>query len=113
MIGIYERGEERTLEEVTHPDYQSEYAVTVHGLVRDPYNPRTKRLLCDLGRINDSLDRTRHNTDWYVHPDYPNLLLVISLSHTPTDAQFFIPYKGDFFCHERFTLPVLIAAIRC
>jgi hypothetical protein len=55
----------------------------------------------------------RHNTDWYVHPDYPNLLLVISTSRTPSDSQFFIPYGGDFFCHERFALPILCAAIRC
>ena len=53
VIGIYEGGEKRTLAEVTHPDYKSEYVATVHGLVRDPYDPKTKRLLCDLCRIND------------------------------------------------------------
>ena len=57
--------------------------------------------------------RTRHNTDWYVHPDYPHLLLVISTSSTDIDEQLFIPYGGDFFCHERFSLPVLSAAICC
>jgi len=113
IIGIYSGGETLTLDEVLQPSYHSEYVVNIQGLIRDAKDPKTGAILCDTGRINDSLDRSRHNSDWYIHPDFPHLLLVIATKEVLPDAQFYIPYGGDYFCDARFPLSVLCAAIRC
>jgi hypothetical protein len=63
--------------------------------------------------INDSLDPSRHNTEWYIHPDFPDKLLVISTADIVPDAQLFIPYGADYWCQDKFPIAVLSAAIRC
>ena len=61
--------------------------------------------------INDSLDKARDNCDWYVHPDYPELLLVITIKEVPVGDQLFIPYGPDYWCSDKYSLDTLAAAV--
>ena len=113
VIGIYTGGEDLSAETVSDPDYQSDYVVTHGDQVRDALDHQTNRPICDVAFINDALDPSRQNTDWYIHPDFPDKLLVISITDIPTDAQLFIPYGPDYWCQDKFPIPVLTAAINC
>ncbi|MFN9906580.1 MAG: SET domain-containing protein-lysine N-methyltransferase, partial [bacterium] len=111
LVGIYTGGDNLTPTQVTHPSHVSDYVVTHQHLVRDALDPKTKRILCDVAYINDSLDTNLHNCDWYIHPSYPNLLLVITTTHIPNDAQLYIPYGPDYWCQDKFPIEILLAAI--
>ena len=65
-----------------------------------------------MAYINDSLDPSLHNCEWYIHPSYPNLLLVITTTLVPNDAQLFIPYGPNYWCQDKFPIEVLLAAIK-
>ena len=44
--------------------------------------------------MNDSLDSSLHNKDFYIHPDFPTLPLVIATKDIVPDQQLFLGYAG-------------------
>ena len=112
IIGIYTGGEQLTAKDIGSP-YDTTYTATHESLIRDGLNHKTGRVTCDVAMINDSLDPSLHNCDFYVHPDYPSLLLVIATRDIAPDQQLFIAYGADYWCHDKYPLAVQIAAIKC
>ena len=41
------------------------------------------------------------------------MILVISITEIPADAQLFLPYGADYWCQDKFPITILAAAIRC
>ena len=113
IICIYTGGEDLTAATVADLSYQSDYVVTYGDLIRDALDHRTNIPLCDVAFINDSLDPSRHNTEWYIHPEFPDKILVISIADIVPDAQLFIPYGADYWCQDKFPIAALAAVIRC
>ena len=64
-----------------------------------------------LACINDCMDPSKANCEWYVHPDFPQLLLVVSIRSIATDEQLFILYGPDYWCQDHFPITVLLAAV--
>ena len=112
-IGIYTGGEDLTAATVADPSYQSDYVVLYRDQIRDTLDHRTNRPLCDVAFINDSLEPSRQNTEWYFHPKFTDKILVISITDILPDVQLFIPYGADYWCQDKFPIAVLAAAIRC
>ena len=67
MVGEYFGGEGLTAEAVSADNYHSDYAIIKGGIVRDAWDPHTKKVLCASGYINDPLDEQLENTQWDVH----------------------------------------------
>ena len=112
IIGIYTGGEGLTKEQVSRPSYKSDYVVNAHGLIRDGYEKKTKRLHSDTACINDNLDPSNANCDWYVHPDFPTLLLVVANRRIADDEQLYLSYGPDYWCQDRFPIHILKAAVQ-
>jgi hypothetical protein len=112
IIGIYTGGEALTKEQVSRTTYKSDYVVNVHGIIRDGYNRKTKSLHSDTACINDNLDPSNANCDWYVHPDFPTLLLVVANRRIADDEQLYLSYGPDYWCQDRFPIHILKAAVK-
>jgi len=112
IVGIYEGGEKLKPATIKSVKHKSDYAVSFQGLVRDAYDSRTKSVSCDVARINDSLSKTRDNCDWYIHPSFPNILLVITTKDIAKDEQLFIPYGDKYWCQDKFSVEILQAAVQ-
>ena len=70
-----------------------------------------KRLTCKVACINDCMDPSKANCEWYVHPDFPQILLVISTKRIACNEQLFISYGPDYWCQDRFSVHILLAAV--
>ena len=112
IIGIYTGGEKLTPKDISSP-HDTTYTATYESIIRDGLNHKTGRVTCDVAMINDSLDPSLHNCDFYIHPDYPDHLLVIATKDIPLDRQIFLAYGADYWCHDKYPLTVHIAAITC
>ncbi len=112
IVGIYEGGETLKPATIKIAKHKSDYAVSFQGLVRDAYDHRTKSVRCDVARINDALNKNRDNCDWYIHPSFPNLLLVITTKDITKDEQLFIPYGAEYWCQDKFSVEILRAAVQ-
>ena len=86
--------------------------LTLDNQVRDALDHGTGLPTCDVAYINDSLDFSTSNTAWYIHPDFPDLVLVLSTVDVPADSQFFIAYGADYWCQDKFPIATLASAIR-
>jgi hypothetical protein len=51
-------------------------------------------------------------TDWYIHPEFPDKILVISTAGIPANDKVFISYGADYWCQDKFPITILAAAIR-
>ena len=112
IVGIYEGGEKLKPATIKSAKHKSDYAVSFQGLVRDAYDSRTKSVSCDVARINDALNKIRDNCDWYIHPSFPHLLLVITTKDIAKDEQLFIPYGAKYWCQDKFSVEILRAAVQ-
>ncbi len=81
---------------------------TVHIIVKSS----TKSLHSDTACINDNLDPSNANCDWYVHPDFPTLLLVVANRRIADDEQLYLSYGLDYWCQDRFPIHILKAAVK-
>jgi histone-lysine N-methyltransferase EZH2 len=113
VIGIYTGGDHLDAKTVSSPNYHSDYVLQLGDQVRDAFNHHTGTPTCDAAFINDSLDLSCPNTDWYIHPEFPTLVLVLAISDIPADSQLFISYGADYWCQDRFPITTLASAIRC
>ena len=104
-------GEHLNSEQIRKSTYRSDYAVQIQDLVRDGYDRTRKRLTCKVACINDCMDPSKANCEWYVHPDFPHILLVISTKHIAYDEQLFISYGPDYWCEDRLPIHVLLAVV--
>ena len=111
MVGIYEGGETLKASTVKSHRYQSDYAVQYQGLVRDDYDKIKGDVTSHPAIINDSLDKARNKCDWYVHPDYPDLLLVITIKEVTVGDQLFIPYAPEYWWSDKYSIETLAAAV--
>jgi hypothetical protein len=91
----------------------TDYTVQYRHIVRDALDHKKKTIGCNVAYINDSLDHKLYNADWYIHPDFPELLLVIATKDIKSDEQIYLPYGPDYWCQDKFSLTTLRAAIAC
>ena len=83
----------------------------VQHLIRDGYDKKKKALTCYVACINKCMDLSKASCKWYIHPDFPQLLLVVSIRSIEADEQLYILYGPDYWCQDRFPIAVLLAAV--
>jgi len=111
IIAIYTGGERLSSRQVKKATYKSDYVVQVQHLIRDGYDKKKIALTCNLACINDCMDPSKAYCEWYVHPDFLQLLLVVSIRSIAADEQLFILYGPDYWCQDRFPIAILLAAV--
>ena len=82
------------------------------GKPRDGYNRKTTSLHSDTACINDNLDPSNANCDWYMHPDFPTLLLVVANRSIADDEQLYLSYGPAYSCQDRFPIHILKAVVK-
>ena len=73
---------------------------------------KNKSLRSGVSCINENLDPSKANCDWYVHPDFPTLLLVVANRYIADDEQLYLSYGPDYWCQDRFPIHILKAAVK-
>ena len=113
IIGIYTGGEHLMLSDVLNPRHVSDYVVQYGGLVRDAWDAHAHSVTCHVARANDPLNLDKANADWYIHPHYPTLLLVLATKSLPPHTPVLISYGGDYWCRPDTPVHTLQKAIQC
>ena len=96
--------------------HMSNYAVRyVDGdidISKDAWDPITNTVSCPVARLNDPLDETKDNTEFFVHPLKPSILLVRTTTPVLANDWGYLPYGGSYWCDPQYGLDLHLRAIR-
>ena len=93
-------------------NYAVDYSDGTIRIRRDAWDPKTKSVSCPVARLNDPLDETKDNTEFYVHPTKTTILLVRTTKFVIADSWGYLPYGGPYWCDPQHSLDLHLRAIR-